>query len=171
MLCGHLRRLHIRVEGSHQDIDGLVRHSQIHPVVGRGVLHEELEREVVAVVGALTLDPSVLPGEAAVDGADVDELVEHPFRHRAMVVFPLLGSLDRSEVTDLFDDFAVLRPFVEVHGHRDLINGVQREFHHVVGVGIHAAQTHLVVFQSLERRGAGERFHSADEPVIRHVHV
>ncbi|WP_433620879.1 hypothetical protein [Nocardia sp. CA-120079] len=153
----------VDVHRADQHRDGLVRRAQARAAVESGDLPQQLERKPVCGIGSVAYD-AVYMGEAAVDGADVHQAVQHPAGHIGVLVVGALGHLHGGDACDRGNDVLVLRAILEVHlqGHR--VDGRQGQLLHLItGPGARGEQR-LTALKIEHRVGHGERLHPRGQP-------
>ncbi len=164
-LGGDLGARHVRVEGADQDVDGFVGRAEVDAAARPRDLLDELEVVVPADVLALGAEGAVHGAEAAVDAADVDQILQHP----AGDALVLGGGAARGLRGDPREQpghyLLVVGAGVEVHVEGDQVDGGERHLRHRVHPVL-AGEVGLARVQVVQRRGAREGAQPAGQALV-----
>jgi len=164
-LGGDLRAGDIGVQGADQDVDRLVGGAQVHRAAGARDLLDQLEVVVAAHIGAVRAEHAVDRAEAAVDAADVDQVLQDPAGHPLMLGDGPLRGLGGDARDEAGDYLVVVGAGVEVHVQGDQVDGREGHLRHAVH-RVLAREVGLARVEVVQRRGAGERAQPPRQPLV-----
>ncbi|GAA3242138.1 hypothetical protein GCM10020256_65810 [Streptomyces thermocoprophilus] len=164
-LGGDLGAGDVRVEGADQDVDGLVGGAQIDRAARAGDFFDKLEVVVTTDVAAVGGEGAVDHAEAAVDAADVDQVLQDPAGHALVLGGGAPGGLGGDARDQPGDDLVVVGAGVEVHVEGDEVDRGQGDLGHAVD-GILTREVGFAGVEVVDRRGAGERAQPPGQPLV-----
>ncbi len=155
----------VGVEGAHQDVDGFVRRTEIDTAAVSRDLFEQLEVIVAAHIAAVGREGAVHGAEAAVDAADVDQVLQDPARHPLMLGERPLRGLGGNARNQPGHDLLVVGARVEVHVERDEVDRRERDLGHRID-RVLTGEIGLAHIEVVQRSRARERAQAPRQALV-----
>lgn len=164
-LGGDLRAGDVGVEGADEDVDRLVGGAEVDRAAVAGDLFDQLEVVVAAHVRAVRRERAVHGAEAAVDAADVDQVLQHPAGHPLVLGDGPPRGLRGDARHEAGHYLVVVGSGVEVHVECDEVDGGEGDLRHAVD-RVLTGEVGLAGVEVVDRRGAGERAQPPRQPLV-----